>query len=85
MIVNEMSQDEESNNHHHQIGIDLNEMSGERGEQEEPLLAEQVDHSLDVDGRQSSVYRKNAISGLSALTVQVCCCLLSFSKEERID
>lgn len=58
----------------------LNEMSGQREEQQQPLLAEQeaggTVHSLDIDERQSTVYRKNAIAGLSALTVQVCYCLI---------
>jgi Neuraminidase (sialidase) len=68
----------------HQIRFNLNEMSViQRDELERPLLTQQqesgqVDNDddgqtiLDIDQRQSSVYRKNALSGLSALTVQVC-------------
>lgn len=68
----------------HQIRFNLNEMSVvQRDELERPLLAQQqesgqVDNDedeqtiLDIDQRQSSVYRKNALSGLSALSVQVC-------------
>lgn len=52
-------------------------MSGNRNDQQQqqPLLPQDAEHgsqNLDIDERQSSIYLKNATSGLSALTVQVC-------------